>query len=186
MTIKQFHSHSKPKPNPVLSCYADQFPVLVHWATTETFVLSQRRQMCSFWWQWHHFDGKATVKIWQVINSSPKMPLQQLIAVRSTQCLGLESQPNELCFRPLTQLETSGSHPASHEFHAESTAPWMGGENRAPRLTGLAGEQAPAQLVRPARLASWAQPCRETSPCLQKQKGLKTSGQDHKVFLAIN
>jgi len=47
LTPPQFHSHSKPKPKPVLSPKPDQLPVLVHWATTETFVLSQGRQRYS-------------------------------------------------------------------------------------------------------------------------------------------
>lgn len=44
MTLKQFHSYLKPKskPKPGVSFKPDQFPILVHWATTETFCLNTR------------------------------------------------------------------------------------------------------------------------------------------------
>lgn len=38
MTLKQFHSHSKPKSKPVFSFKPDQFPVLVHWATQKDLL----------------------------------------------------------------------------------------------------------------------------------------------------
>lgn len=93
----------------------------------------------------HHFDGKATVKIHQGVKFFSENATTIVIAVRP--CLGQESlNQTSPHLHPLIQLESSGS--VQNTQHCQLLRAEL------PGLTGLAGKQAPTQLVCPARLAS--------------------------------
>lgn len=95
----------------------------------------------------HHFYGKATVKIHQGVKFLSENAAAIVIAVGTGPCLGQES-PNQtsLHLHPLIQLESSGSVQKAERCQLLRA--------ELPGLTGLAGKQAPTQLVCPARLAS--------------------------------